>query len=65
MPPVNDPTKLTVVKVVTTMDDAAADLQASLRATIVATDEIFDISFIRQADGNGVVIVYTYEDVSP
>jgi len=65
LPPVNDPTKLTVVKVVTTMDDAAADLQASLRATIVATDEIFDISFIRQADGNGVVIVYTYEDVSP
>ena len=65
MPPVNDPTKLNVVKVVTTMDDAAADLQTSLRATIVATDEIFDISFIRQADGNGVVIVYTYEDVSP
>ena len=30
------------------MDDAAADLQTSLRATMGATEEIFDISYIRQ-----------------
>ena len=60
--PVNNPANLTTVKVVTNMDDAAADLQTSLRATMSATEEIFDISFIRQADGNGVVIVYTYEN---
>lgn len=44
------------------MNDAAADLQTSLRATMSATEEIFDISFIRSQNTNNVVIIYTYEN---
>ena len=60
--PVNNPANLTTVKIVTNMDDAAADLQTSLRATMGATEEIFDISYIRQQNSNQVVIIYTYEN---
>ncbi len=63
--PINDPTKVTCVKVETSMATMHTDLQASLRATLVATDELLDISVIRQDNGNNVVVVYTYEDVSP
>lgn len=44
------------------MNDAAADLQTSLRATMGASEEIFDISFIRSQNTNNVVIIYTYEN---
>jgi hypothetical protein len=60
--PVNNPANLTTVKIVTNMNDAAADLQTSLRATMSATEEIFDISFIRSQNTNNVVIIYTYEN---
>jgi len=47
------------------MDNMATDLQASLRTTLGGTDEIHSIVVVRQADGNKVIVLYTWEDLSP
>lgn len=47
------------------MDDMASDLQTSIRATLGNNDELLDVTIVRQDNGNKVVVVYTYEDLSP
>ena len=63
--PIADPTKINCVQIKTTLETMHTDLQASMRAVLVAADELHDISFVRNANSNQVVIVYTYEDLSP
>ena len=63
--PVTNPANVNCVKVVSTMDDMASDLQTSIRATLGSNDELHDVTIVRQDNGNKVVVVYTYEDLSP
>ena len=63
--PITDPTKINCVKVETSMATMHTDLQASLRATVAASDELLDVQVIRQDNGNKCVVMYTYEDLSP
>lgn len=58
-----DKSKLTVVKIDTTMDDLATDLQASLRGSTFANgDKLIDVSVIRNKHSNRVTAYVTFED---
>ena len=63
--PITDPSKIICVKVSTNMVTLHTDLQASMRATLVATDELHSVVILREDNGNDCVVLYTYEDLSP
>lgn len=63
--PIANPANVNCVRVLSNLDDMHTDLQASINSTLGANDEMIDIQIVRQKDTNQVVIVYTYEDLSP
>lgn len=63
--PIANPSNINCVRILSNLDDMHTDLQTSIRATLSSNDELHDIQIIRQKDTNQVVIVYTYEDLSP
>ena len=63
--PLADLTKVNCVKVESTMATAHTDLEASIRATLANGDELLQVDFIRNSNGQDVVIVYIWEDLTP
>jgi hypothetical protein len=63
--PVANPANVNCVRILSNLDDMHTDLQTSIRATLGNNDELLDVQIVRQKNTNQVVIVYTYEDLSP
>ena len=60
---ITDKSKLTTLAVLTDLAGAAAAVQAKLRGSDFANgDKIVDITYVRERNGNDVVVYITFED---
>lgn len=62
--PITDPSNISVITVHGTHLTIGAAVQTAMRA-LGATDEVFDISYVRRSVGNNITAYITYEDMSP
>jgi hypothetical protein len=63
--PINDPSALTTAVVYGTQLTIHSQLQAELRTTLSASDELYDVSIVRLSTGNNYMAIITYEAAPP